>query len=69
MWILDSGSTDHMSRDQEAFVEFHRVSSKSRWIYVGNNVKLKVKGIDTYKVDLHSGHSLMLHDVLYAPEV
>ena len=22
MWILDSGSTDHVSRDREAFVEF-----------------------------------------------
>ncbi|KAH0747420.1 hypothetical protein KY285_009077 [Solanum tuberosum] len=23
MWIVDSGSTDHVSRDREAFVEFH----------------------------------------------
>ncbi|KAH0651764.1 hypothetical protein KY284_031676 [Solanum tuberosum] len=69
LWILDSGSTDHVSRDREAFVEFHRVSSKSRWIYVGNIVKLEVKGIGTCKVDLCGGRSLMFHDVLYAAEI
>jgi len=69
MWILDSGSTDHVSRDREAFVEFRRVSPGSRWIYVGNNARLEVKGIGTCKVDLRGGRSLMLHDVLYAPEI
>ncbi|KAH0671590.1 hypothetical protein KY289_026083 [Solanum tuberosum] len=54
-----SGSTDHVSRDRETFVEFHRVSSKSKWIYVGNNAKLEVKGICTCKVDLCGGRSLM----------
>uniref|UniRef100_A0A3Q7IVV7 Zinc finger, CCHC-type n=1 Tax=Solanum lycopersicum TaxID=4081 RepID=A0A3Q7IVV7_SOLLC len=36
-------STDHVSHDREAFVEFRRVSSKSRWMYVGNNARLEVK--------------------------
>ena len=67
MWIADSGSTDHVSRDRKVFVEFHRVSSKSRWIYVGNNTKLELKGIDTLKLNLCGGCSLMLHDVLYTP--
>ncbi|XP_059309943.1 uncharacterized protein LOC132061088 [Lycium ferocissimum] len=66
--IVDSGATDHVSRDREAFVEF-RVSPESRWIYVGNNAKLEVKGIGTCKMDLRGGRSLMLHDVLYAPEI
>ncbi|KAH0707780.1 hypothetical protein KY290_011743 [Solanum tuberosum] len=65
----NSGSIDHMSQDQEAFVELCRVSSKSRWIYVENNVKLEVKGKGSCKVDLCGGRSLMLHDVLYAPEI
>ena len=51
------------------FVEFRRVSSKSRWMYVGNNARLEVKGIDTCKVDFCGGHSLMLHDFLYTPEI
>lgn len=69
MWNIDSGSTDHVSLDREEFVEFHRISSKSRWINVGNNDRLQDKGRDTCKVDLRGGHSLMLHDVLYTPEI
>ncbi|XP_047259889.1 uncharacterized protein LOC124892715 [Capsicum annuum] len=65
----DSGATDHVSQDREAFVEFRRVSPGSRWIYVGNNARLKVKGIGTCKVDLREGRSLMLHGVLYALEI
>ena len=40
MLIIDSGSTDHLSWYQEEFMEFHQVSSKSRWMQVENNVKL-----------------------------
>lgn len=58
-----------MSWDRETFVEFHQVSSKLRWIYVGNNAKLKVNEIDTCKVDLCDGRSFMLQEVLYAQEI
>ena len=51
------------------FVEFRRVSSKSRWIYVKNYVKLKVKWINTCKVDVRGDRSLMLHNALYAPDI
>ena len=57
MWIVGSGATDHVSRDREVFVEFRRVSPGSRWIYVGNNARLEVKGIGTCKVDLRGGRS------------
>ena len=69
MWIVDSGSTDHMSRERVEFVKFHQISYKSRWIYERNNSRLEVKGIGTCKVDLRSGRSLMLHRVLYAIEI
>lgn len=36
IWIVDSKSTDHMSWDREEFGDFHRVSSKSKLIYIGN---------------------------------
>lgn len=58
-----------MNRFRQALVTFRRVSFKSKWIYVENNVKLKVKGIDTYKVDLRGDRYLMLHDMLYALEI
>ena len=69
MWIVDSESTDHMSRERVEFVKFHQISYKSRWIYERNNSRLEVKGIGTCKVDLQGVGSLMLHDILYTLEI
>ena len=69
MWIVELGSIHHVCRDWETCVEFRQVSSKPRWIYIGNNVKLEVKGIDTCKVDLSGDCYLILHHVLYTPEI
>nr|XP_009786940.1 PREDICTED: uncharacterized protein LOC104234977 [Nicotiana sylvestris] len=69
VWNVDSGSTDHVSRDREVFVEFRRVSPGSKHVYVGNNAKLEVKGICTCIMDMRGGRSLMLHDVMYVPEI
>ena len=35
MWIVDSGATNHVARDRTAFVDFRRLSSGSKYIYVG----------------------------------
>ena len=40
-----------------------------RWIYVGNNARILVKGIDTCKLVLRGGQTLLLHDILYAPNI
>ena len=69
MWTVDSGATNHVARDREAFVEYRRIPSQSRWIYVGNNSKAEVKGIGTCKLVMRGGRILLLHDVLYAPEI
>ena len=69
MWTVDSGATDHVARDQTAFVDFRRLSSGSKYIYVGTNDRVEVKGIGTCKLDLQGGHVLYLHDVLYAPDI
>lgn len=45
--IADSGFTDNLSQDRKAYVEFHQISSKSQCIYVENNDRLEVKGLDT----------------------
>ncbi|XP_019258256.1 PREDICTED: uncharacterized protein LOC109236514 [Nicotiana attenuata] len=65
----DSGATNHVSHDREAFIEFRRVPPISKHVYVGNNAKLEVKGIGTCRMDMRGGRSLMLHDVLYVPEI
>jgi hypothetical protein len=68
-WTIDSGATDHIARDRTTFVEFHRIPKGSRYIYMGNNASAAVLGIGTCKLDLRGGHTLYLHDVLYASEV
>ena len=52
MWTVDSGATDHVARDINEFVEFRRIPSGTKWIYVGNNARAEVKGIGTYRLDL-----------------
>ena len=69
MWTVDLGATDHVARDQTAFIDFRRLSSGSKYIYVGTNDQAKVKGIGTFKLDLQGGHVLYLHNVLYAPNI
>ena len=34
---------------------------------MGNESRVEVLGIGTYKLQLHHGRTLLLHDVLYAP--
>lgn len=52
MWIVDSDTTDHIARDREAFVKYRCIPRGTRWIYVGNNSRVEVKVIDTYKVNM-----------------
>ena len=66
-WIVDTGATDHVARDRVGFVEYRRVPIGSRWMRMGNESRVEVLGIGTYKLQLHHGRTLLLHDVLYAP--
>ena len=50
LWIVDSGAIDHVAKDRGAFVEYRRIPTSSKWIYVGNNSTVEVKGI-TCKLD------------------
>ncbi|KAJ4730414.1 Gag/pol protein [Rhynchospora pubera] len=68
-WTVDSAATDHITRDIYAFVDFRRIPAGSRHIYMGNNSKVEVLGIGTCELVFNSGHKLLLHDVLYAPEI
>jgi hypothetical protein len=68
-WIVDTGATDHVARDRVRFVEYRRVSASSRWMRMGNKSRVEVLGIGTYKLQLRHGRTLLLHDVLYAPEM
>jgi hypothetical protein len=69
IWTVDSAATEHVARDRVRFVEYCRISVGSRDIKVGNGASVEVLGIGTYKLDLRGGRTLLLHDVLYAPEI
>ncbi|MCS5023643.1 CCHC-type zinc finger protein, partial [Staphylococcus aureus] len=69
LWTVDSGATDHVAKDRDTFVEYRRIPAGARWIYMGNNSRVEVKGIGTCKLNLRGGRTLLLHDVLHAPEV
>ena len=68
-WIIDSGATDHVAKDRGSYVEYRRIPTGTKWIYVGNNTRAEVKGIGTCKLVLDNGHTLLLHDVLFAPDI
>ena len=50
LWIVYSRATNHVAKDRSAFVEFRRISQGTKLIYVGNNFKAEVKGINTCKL-------------------
>ena len=69
LWIVDLATINHITRERGAYVEFQRISPGSRWIYVGNNSRVDVKGVGTCKLEMRRGHTLFLHNVLYAPNI
>jgi hypothetical protein len=69
LWTVDSGAIDYVAKDRDLFVDFRRIPQGSKWFYVGNNSRVPVKGISTCKLDMRDGRTLLLHDVLFAPEI
>ena len=50
-WIVDSGVTEHIARNQVRFVEYHRIPK--------NGTSVQVHGIGTYKLELRGGYTLI----------
>lgn len=69
MCTVDSVATKHIAQDRVGYVEYRRISTGSRDIKVRNGESVQMLGIGTYKLNLRGGCTLLLHDVLYAPEV
>ena len=59
IWIVDSGVIDHIARDKRVFVEYHRISLDTRWIYVGDNFRVGVEGIGTCKLMLNDDRTFL----------
>ena len=69
MWVVDLGATDHVSRDRGNFTDYRRLPARSKWLYVGNNARVEVKGIGTYEIRFQGGRALILREVLYVPDI
>ena len=67
--IVDSAVIEHVARDRMGFVEYCQILVGTRDIKVGNGVSVEVLGIGTCKLELRGGRTLLLHAVLYAPEI
>ena len=46
-WIMDSGAIDFVTKEQDTFVELQRLTDEVRWIFVENNVRIKIQDIIT----------------------
>ena len=68
-WTVDSTTTDQISRDRNAFMDFRRIPKGSRIIYMGNNTSADVLGIGTCKLVMRQGRTLYFHDMLYESKV
>lgn len=69
LWTVDSWTIDNVAKDHDVFVDFHWILHRIRWIYVENNAHVEVKGIGTYKLCMRDGRTLLLHDILFAPDI
>jgi Zinc knuckle len=57
LWTVDSWATYHIAKDCDLFVDFRRIPQGSKLLYVGNNSRVPVKGIDTCKLDMRDGQT------------
>ena len=65
LWVMDSSFIDHILRDCDLFVHFHKISQGTKFVYQGNNVILEVREIGTCKVLINKWKNLVLIDYLY----
>ena len=69
LWLLDGGSTDHLSSNRSDFYDFERVTAER---YV-EGINCKVEGIGSVNVEvtLQSGkkRTIALKKVLYCPDL
>jgi len=64
-WIVDSRATKHVARDQVEFMEYRRIPSGSKVLFMGNGDSIDVLGMRTYKLDLRGGHTLLINETSY----
>ena len=63
--IEDLGASKHVIQYLVGFVDFHPYSVGLQTVTIGNGTIEDVLRVGTYRLKLHGGNSLLLHDTLY----
>jgi len=65
-WLINSGSTHHMTRDKGMFIKLDKTHSLK--VRIKNGDYIEVKGIGDIAIDFGLG-TRIISDVLYVPEI
>ena len=65
-WLVDSGSTDHITFDKSNMIDFVEFE-KPEFLIVANGQKEQIVGEGTVQVKLESGSTFLLYNVKYVP--
>ena len=68
-WVVDSGSTSHIARDNKSLTSMQTIPRVNRYVYLGTNAKVDIHGIGNYILKLPGGGKLLLKDTLYSPSM
>ncbi|GMP88605.1 hypothetical protein CsSME_00040528 [Camellia sinensis var. sinensis] len=67
-WWIDSAATRHIVQNKDMFMKFTEKKVGEHRIYMGNNSYSDVLGIGNCQFSI-KGTSIVLHDVLYVPNI
>ncbi|OMO71233.1 hypothetical protein COLO4_28342 [Corchorus olitorius] len=68
-WIVDTCANEHVVRDRDGFVDYPPVLASTQYVILGNETREDVLEMGSYQLRMSSGRMLLLHDILYAPEI
>lgn len=67
VWIIDSGASHHITRFEDKFETFGNYLTEG--VTIGDNSTYLVKGSGTCSIQLRTGVTLKLKDVLFVPSI
>jgi len=68
-WWVDSGATVHVANSLQGFSSTRTTTRRERHIRVANGVRADVEAVGDVSLELASGFTLLLRDVLYVPSL
>ena len=66
-WWIDSGATTHVANSMQGFDTIQTIRGGTRKLKVANGVEADVEAVGSLTLELHTGHTLRLNNVIYVP--